>query len=106
MKIAVVAETEEVELQGLTLDHTPFRDVGNRDRRKIRLSRNRTETRELRAIELDPIILVRMLILKGFQKMRRVVLRILRMLLAEMRDAFHLIIRACHRCSFLPFSTR
>ena len=90
----MIAEAEEIELQRFALDHAPLGHIGDRDRRKIRLARNRAEARELGAVELDPVILVGMLVLKGFQKLRRIVRRILRVLFAEMRDALHLIARA------------
>ncbi len=73
MEVSVVAEAEEVQLQGLGLHHSDIRNIGNVDSRKVRLARDRAEARELRAVELDEVVVVRMLVFKGFQYLRRIV---------------------------------
>lgn len=70
VKIAVVAEAEQVQLERFALDHFNIRDVADVDRSKIRLSGDRTQTGELRAVELDEVVAVRVLVVKRFQYTR------------------------------------
>ena len=67
MEIAVIAETEQVELQRLAFYHAFPWDVRNINRRIVRLARHGAETGELGTIELDEIVPVGMLVDKCFQ---------------------------------------
>ena len=67
MEIAVIAETEQVELQRLALYHAFPWYVRYINRRIVRLSRHGAETGELGTIELDEIVPVGMLVDKCFQ---------------------------------------
>ena len=70
MEISLVPVTEKVQFQGLTL-HQPFiRNIRNDYVRKVRLPGNGTEAGEFRTIEFYKIIILRMLVLKGFQQVR------------------------------------
>ena len=67
MEITMVAETEEIQLQALALHHLHVRDVADANLRKVRLPRDRTKRRELRAVETYPIVIARMLVDKSLQ---------------------------------------
>ena len=67
MEIAVIAEGEEIEFQALRLDHPLARDIEDLDFCEVRLSCDRTERCELWTVELYPVIVVRMTVLKGLQ---------------------------------------
>ena len=73
VEIPVVAETEEIELEALALDHPAVRDIADADFRKVGLPRNRTEAGEFRAVETYPVIILRMLVLEGFQHLRSII---------------------------------
>ena len=76
VEITMVAEGEEIELQALRLHHALTGDVENLDLRKVGLTGDRTERRKLRTVELHPVIVVRMLVDKRFQHLRRIVLTV------------------------------
>lgn len=86
VEIAVVAEAHEVELQRLALDHPAARDVRDIDGRIVRLARDGAERRELRAVELDPVIIVRMTVLERLEDLRTVIVVVFDIFLAEERD--------------------
>ena len=73
----MTAETEKIEFQTLTFYHFYIRNVADTYFGKVRLSGNRTQTCELRAVETYPVIIFRMLIIKGFQYFRSIILFIL-----------------------------
>ena len=76
MEIAVVAEREEIQLQALALHHPLFRHISNDNIGKIRLPCDRAQRSELRAVELDPVVVLRMLVLESLQK-PRIVIRVI-----------------------------
>ena len=82
----MVAEAHEVELQRLALDHPAARDVRDIDGRIVRLARDGAERRELRAVELDPVIIVRMTVLERLEDLRTVIVVVFDIFLAEERD--------------------
>ena len=86
MEIAVIAETEQVELQRLAFYHAFPWDVRNINRRIVRLARDGAERRELRAVELDPVIIVRMTVLERLEDLRTVIVVVFDIFLAEERD--------------------
>lgn len=94
---AVVAEGEEVDLQRLTLHHPHVGDVADPDLGKVRLPRDRAEAGKLRAIEADPVVVVRVLIDKRLQHRWIVVLRIVRIVRAEQLQPllFSLFVSMC-----------
>jgi hypothetical protein len=67
MEIPVVTEGEEIEFQALRLHHSFVRDIEDFDFREVWLSGNRTERRELRTVELHPVVVVRVFVLKRLQ---------------------------------------
>ena len=82
----MIAEAHEVKLQRLALDHAAPRDVGDVDGRIVRLARDGAERRELWAVELDPVVVVRMAVLERLEDLRAVIVVVLDILLAEERD--------------------
>ena len=86
VEIAVIAEAHEVELQRLALDHAAPRDVGDVDGRVVRLARDGAERRELWAVELDPVVVVRMAVLERLEDLRTVIVVVFDIFLAEERD--------------------
>ncbi len=70
VKIAVIAEAEQVQLERFALYHFDVRNVADIDRRKIRLAGNRAQAGEFRAVEFYEIIAVRMLVVKRLQYAR------------------------------------
>ena len=77
MKGSMTAETKKIEFQTLAFHHFYIRNVADTYFGKVRLSGNRTQTCELRAVETYPVIIFRMLIIKGFQYFRSIILFIL-----------------------------
>ena len=86
MKVAVIAEREEIELETLALDHLLVGDIGDNDFCEIGLSCDGTQACELRAVELDPIVIVRVFVDKCFEHLGRVVGLIDRLFVAEKRE--------------------
>ena len=76
VEVAVVAEGEEVEFQRLRLHHPDIGDVRDDDVGKVRLAGDRAEAGELWAVELHPIVILRMLVNEGLKYFRRIVLLI------------------------------
>ena len=60
VEISMIAETEQIELETLALDHFLTRYVGNQDFSKIRLSGLRAQGCEFGTGESDKIFIVRM----------------------------------------------
>ena len=101
MEIAVVAEAEQIQLERLALHHALTGHVGDVDGRKVRLAGHRAQARELRAVEFDKIIVLRMLVRERLKHFRRVVGRILVLLVAQKRDAVQFFfISSGHGCIF------
>ena len=86
MKVAVVAEREEIEFETLALDHLLIGDIGDDDFCKIGLSGDGTQTCELRTVEFDPIVVVRVFVDKCFEHLGRIVGLIDRLFVAEKRE--------------------
>lgn len=83
MKITVIAEAEQVQLERLALHHFLVWYIRNIDRRKIRLTGHRTKARKFRAVELYEIITIRMLVVEHLEHIRRIIKHIFRPLVAE-----------------------
>lgn len=83
VEIPVISEAEEIQLERLALHHLDVRDIADIDRSKIRLSGDRAEAGEFRAVELDEVIPVRVLVVKGLQYTRIVRVVVGRSLVAQ-----------------------
>lgn len=70
VKITVIAEAEQVQLERFALNHFDVRNVADVDRRKVWLASNRAQAGEFRAVEFYEIIAVRMLVVKRLQYAR------------------------------------
>ncbi len=77
VEVAVIAKREEVELQALRLDHALRWDIHNLDFGKVGLPRDGTERRELGAVELHPVVVALVLVLKRLQHLRRIAVQVL-----------------------------
>ena len=97
MEIAVIAEAEKIELQGLAFHHVLIGDIGNINGRKVRLSCLWAEAGEFRAVELDEIVTIRVLIRDAFQKLRIVVIGVLGILASQLLQLVQAFSCFCHR---------
>ena len=88
VEVAVIAETEEIEFQALAFDHLDIGDVANDDIGKVGLPGDRAEAGELGAVELDPIVVVLVLVDEGLEHLRSIVLFIHRLLVAKESESF------------------
>ena len=102
MKIAVVAEAEEVEFQGFAFHHFDVWDVADVDGGEVGLPGHGTEAGEFGTDEFDEIIVVGMFVVEGFENFWSVAGRILGFLIAQKRDALQLFGIAGHE-GFLSF---
>lgn len=73
VKIAVVTETEKIELETFALNHLDIRDIADTDFSEVRLPGDRTKTCKLRTVEAYPVVVPLMLVHKGLQHFRSVV---------------------------------
>ena len=82
MKIAMVAEAEQVEFQAFALDHAHTRDVVDDDVAKIGLARLGAQRGELGAIERHHIFILGVLVLESLEHIGTIIKLILRALVA------------------------
>lgn len=87
VKIAVVAEAEQIQLQALAFHHALARNIGDINGGKIRLPRNRAKTRKFWTVELNKIVIFRVLIQKRFQHAGIIICWILSVLVAKKGNA-------------------
>jgi len=73
MEIAVVAEREEIQFQTLRLHHPLAGEIHDLDLCKVGLTRDGAKRRKLGAVELHPVVILRMFVLKRFQHLRGIV---------------------------------
>lgn len=73
VEVSVVSEAEKIELETLALDHLDVRDVADAEFCEVRLSCNRTEGSELRAVEPYPVVIALVLVFECLQYLRCVV---------------------------------
>lgn len=73
VEVSVVSEAEKIELEALALDHLHVRDIADAEFREVRLSCNRTEGGELRAVETHPVVIALVLVFECLQHLRSVV---------------------------------
>ena len=67
VEIAMIAEAEEIKFQTLALYHLYIRNIADANLCKVRLTCDRAEGCELRAVETYPVIVARVLVDKGLQ---------------------------------------
>ena len=91
VEIAVVAETEEIELQALAFHHERARDVIDNKMSKVGLTRLGTQGSKLRAIQSHKVFVLRMFVLKRLQHLGRIVVAVMRVLVAQQRHAFQFL---------------
>ena len=88
MKVAMVAEGKQVKFQRLAFDNLFVRHVGNDDIGIIRLAGNGALAGKFRAVRLDKIVIVRMLVGKAFQQGGIILRFIFRIPTPEFRQIF------------------
>ena len=88
VEVTVVAEAEEVELEALALHHQRARDIINNKVTEVGLTCLRAQRGELRTIQSHKVLVLRMLVLKRLQYLRRIVVVVLRVLVAQQRHTF------------------
>ena len=91
VKVAMVAEAEEVKLKAFTLHHQGARDIINNKVSEIRLARFGTQRSELRTVQRHQIIVFGMLVLKHLQHLGRIVVTVVGVLVPQQRHAFQLL---------------
>ena len=90
VEVAMITEAEEIELEALAFDHLDIRNITDDDIGKIGLTSDRTEARELWAVELDPVVVVLMLVDECLQHFWSIILLINCLLVAKERESFFL----------------
>ena len=83
VKVAVIAEAEQIELERLALDHPLTRDIGDGDRREIGLTRDGAQAREFGTVEFDEVVVFGVLVDKGLQHRGVIVGRIAHVLVTQ-----------------------
>ena len=73
VEVAVVAETEEVELEALALHHAAIGQIADAYFGKVGLAGDGAQTGELRAVEAYPIIVVGVSVLEGLEHLGGIV---------------------------------
>ena len=73
VEVSVVSEAEKIELETLAFNHLDVRDIADAELREVRLSCNRTEGGELRAVEPYPVVIALVLVFECLQYLRSVV---------------------------------
>ena len=96
MKVAVVAEAEQIELEALALDHADARDVVDDDAPKVGLPRLGTQRGELRAVERDQVVVLGVLVVKRLKHLWRVAEAVLRALVAQQGHSLQFLFVAWH----------
>ena len=86
MKVPVVAEAEQVQLQALALDHALARHISDVNRGEVGLPRDRAQAGELGAVELHKVVIARVLVLEGLEDARVVGPRVAHPLVAQKRQ--------------------
>jgi len=76
VEVAVIAEGEEVEFERLALHHAVVGQVGDANLGEVGLSGNGAQGGELGAVELHPVVVLRVFVFEGFQHFWRIVLTV------------------------------
>ena len=91
VEVTMVAEAEEIEFQALALHHQRAGDIIYNKVSEIRLTRLGTQRGKLGAIQGHKVLVFRVFVLKRFQHLRRIIVAVLRVLIAQESDAFQLL---------------
>ena len=97
MKVAMIAEREEIKLQALALNHSHVWHILNLYLCKVWLTCNRTERSELWTVEQYPVVILWMFILKALKHLRSVVLTIFSLLTKRLKV---IIFAICHNINY------
>ena len=73
VEVSVVSEAEKIEFETLAFNHLDVRDIADAELCEVRLSCNRTESGELRAVETHPVVIALVLVFECLQYLRCVV---------------------------------
>ena len=82
VEVAMVTETEEIEFQALALYHQRTRDVVDDNMTEVRLPCLGAKRGEFRAIQGHHILILGMLVFEGLQHFGRIIVGVLRVLVA------------------------
>ena len=96
VEVAMVAEAEEIQLQTLALHHQPSRDVVDDQVAEIGLACLGAQGGELGTIQCHQVFVLRMFVFKRLQHLRGIVVVVLRVLVAQQRDAFQFLFVSRH----------
>ena len=90
VEVAMIAEAEEIELEALAFDHLDIRNIADDNVCEVRLTCDGTEACELWAVELDPVVVVLMLVDERLQHFWSIILSVHCLLVAKERESFFL----------------
>ena len=88
VKIAVITEAKEIELQGFAFHQAFVGNVGNIDGGEIRLARHGAQAGKFRAIEFDKIVVIDMAVIKSLQNIWVVFVNVVCFLIAKRVKSF------------------
>ena len=91
VEVAMVAEAEKIELQALALHHQRAWDIVDDDMSEIGLACLGAQRSELGAIQSHKVFVLGMFVLKRLQHLGRIVVAVLRVLVAQQRDTFQFL---------------
>ena len=100
VEVTMVAEAEEIEFEALALHHQRTGNVINNKVAKIGLARLGAEGGELRTIQGNNILVFRMFILKDLEYLWRIVIVVLRVLVAQQRHTLQFLFASRHNSNF------
>ena len=79
MKVAMVTKAEEIQLQALALNHAHVGHIADTYLGKVGLTRNGAQRGKLGSIKTHPIVVVWMLIYKGFKHLGGIIVAVARL---------------------------
>ena len=90
VEVAMITEAEEIELEALAFDHLDIRNIADDNVCEVRLTCDGTEACKLWAVELDPVVVVLMLVDERLQHFWSIILSVHCLLVAKERESFFL----------------
>ena len=96
VEVTVITEAEEVEFQALALHHQRARNVIYNKVSEIGLTCLGAQGGELGTIQCHQVFVLRMFVFKRLQHLRGIVVVVLRVLVAQQRDAFQFLFVSRH----------
>ena len=90
VEVAMITKTEEIELEALAFDHLDVWNIADDNVCEVWLTSDRTEARELWAVELDPVVVLLMLVDERLQHFWSIILSVHCLLVAKERESFFL----------------